>query len=334
MLARDESSALFAAQTLLAKAQDVRQEIDGVRQAKDIEYIHRMRVASRRMRAALAVFAPCLPERQIRKWTKGIRRITRALGQARDADVQLEFLREFLDSLSDRVDRTGINRLILRIRQHRARCQEDVCGAMDRLAQDALLEDMAARLEQLRARDVRLHVPQASQALYNLAGRAIIAHLDDLLSHAPSLADPQQVDQHHAMRIAAKHLRYTMEIFAPLYDNALEHPISTAKKAQGMLGDIHDCDVWIQHLPLFLEEERRRIYKYLGRAGPIKRIAVGIERLENNRRTRRRQQFSEFAAWWQKYQSAGDWEQLRTIVAAKMPPPPPQLPPDAGAVSG
>ena len=178
-MVHDESSRLFAAQVLLQKLQALRQEIDGVRAGKDIEFVHRMRVASRRMRAALAVFTPCLGARQTRKWTKGIRRITRALGEARDADVQLEFLRDFLSTLADRAARTGINRLILRLKQGRSRCQADVCKAMDRLAEAGLLEEMTAQLEQLRDRDMQHRVPATSPALYNLAGAAIAAHLVD-----------------------------------------------------------------------------------------------------------------------------------------------------------
>ncbi len=318
MPAHDESSRLFAAQVLLQKLQALRQEIDGVRAGKDIEFVHRMRVASRRMRAALAVFTPCLGARQTRKWTKGIRRITRALGEARDADVQLEFLRDFLSTLADRAARTGINRLILRLKQGRSRCQADVCKAMDRLAEAGLLEEMTAQLEQLRDRDMQHRVPATSPALYNLAGAAIAAHLVDLLSHEPSLADPLQIAQHHAMRIAAKHLRYTMEIFEPLYDNALECPLSAAKKCQSALGDIHDCDVWIDRLPQFMEEERQRISEYLGRSGPIKRIAIGIELLRQDRASQRADRFFGFAEYWRQQQSEGLWARLRETVAARM----------------
>jgi CHAD domain-containing protein len=70
-------------------------EIEGVRAAEDIEYIHRMRVASRRLRAALPLFLSCLPQKQYARWMKEITGITRALGEARDADVQIAFLARF-----------------------------------------------------------------------------------------------------------------------------------------------------------------------------------------------------------------------------------------------
>ena len=74
-------------------------EITGVKEAQDIEYIHRMRVASRRLRAALPLFSSCFPDKQYTKWMKEITKITRALGDARDADVQIAFLQKSLKKI-------------------------------------------------------------------------------------------------------------------------------------------------------------------------------------------------------------------------------------------
>ena len=78
-------------------------EIAGVKEAQDIEYIHRMRVASRRLRAALPLFRPCFPEKQYAKWMQEITKITRALGDARDADVQIAFLQKILKKNTKRI---------------------------------------------------------------------------------------------------------------------------------------------------------------------------------------------------------------------------------------
>jgi CHAD domain-containing protein len=71
------------------------QETEGVKAGKDIEYIHRMRVASRRRRAALPLCAPCFHQKRYHKWIAEIQTITRALSEARDVDVQMEFLRKY-----------------------------------------------------------------------------------------------------------------------------------------------------------------------------------------------------------------------------------------------
>ena len=95
----NDSYCLFGAKTLLKRLQDVVKEIDGVRKAEDIECIHDMRVATRRMRSALALFERCLSGKNYKKWNKQMRSVTRALGIARDADVQMDFLQEFMDTI-------------------------------------------------------------------------------------------------------------------------------------------------------------------------------------------------------------------------------------------
>ena len=85
-----DSYCLFGAKSLLNRLQNVAKEIDGVRKPDDIERIHDMRVATRRMRSALALFEKCLPGKKAKAWNKQMRRVTRALGAARDADVQMD----------------------------------------------------------------------------------------------------------------------------------------------------------------------------------------------------------------------------------------------------
>ena len=66
------------------------------------------------------------------------------------------------------------------------------------------------------------------------------------------------------MRIAAKHLRYTMEVFARLYDDKLKVPLKAARDAQPLLRAVHDADVRLEYLPRFLDEERRRPLDHFG----------------------------------------------------------------------
>ena len=93
---RNPGLAVFAAQQLIPRLDAMSREVEGVRAGEDIEYLHRMRVASRRLRAALPIFAPCLPRKKYGRWLADIRRITRVLGDARDADVQIAALKRFV----------------------------------------------------------------------------------------------------------------------------------------------------------------------------------------------------------------------------------------------
>ena len=67
--------------------------------------------------------------------------------------------------------------------------------------------------------------------------------LDELTSFSPRVLDPAEVEALHDMRIAAKRLRYILELFAPRLGPAATRAAKVTKKLQDLLGEIHDCDV-------------------------------------------------------------------------------------------
>ncbi|HNU36137.1 MAG TPA: YfcE family phosphodiesterase, partial [Methanomassiliicoccales archaeon] len=73
---------------------------------------------------------------------------------------------------------------------------------------------------------------------------------------------------HHALRIAGKHLRYALEAFRDAYDDGLDDEIKVLKKLQDTVGELHDCDVWLQRLP-GLREEAPTAAKAIDRLGTV-----------------------------------------------------------------
>ena len=314
-----ESYCLFGAKALLNRLQNVAREIDGVRKAEDIERIHDMRVATRRMRSALALFEKCLPGKDSRKWNKQMRRVTRALGTARDTDVQMDFLQGFLDSLTEKRYRAGIQRLLLRLRQCREKAQEAVAVAMDQLELSGVLEEMGGTLRRIRVHARMNHVDENSPHVYQQAYLTISLRLEDMLAYETYVTQPERLEELHAMRIASKRLRYTMEVFEPLYDGELKQPLKTVRKVQTMLGDIHDCDVWVDYLPQFLEEERARTVEYYGHARPLNRLKTGILYLQQERQEHRKALYSEFVQFWRQVQEQNLWDNLLEKISQPLP---------------
>lgn len=323
-----ESYRLFGAKALLKRLQGVAKEIDGVRKAEDIECIHDMRVASRRMRSALALFEKCLPAKSLKKWNKEMRRVTRALGAARDADVQMDFLQEFLDSLTELRYRAGVQRLLLRLQQRREGSREKVIEAMDRLELSGVLEGMSKMLRQIRVHARMNRVDEHSPYVYQQAYVAISLRLEDMLAYEIYVNQPERLEELHAMRIAAKRLRYTMEVFEPLYNGGLKELLKTVRKVQTMLGDIHDCDVWVEYLPQFLEEEGTRTLEYYGHTRPLNRLKTGILYLQQERREHRMKLYQEFVEFWQQLQDQNLWDDLLEKISHPLPEPV-KIPPDA-----
>ncbi len=331
----DQGTCTFGAGVLLGHVQALEAEVEGVHSGHvDIEYIHRARVASRRLRAALPLFIGCLPEKKSRQWLKEIRKVTRALGEARDADVQIERLEQVEKDLSAPRYRAGVLRLLLRLKQRRARLQKPVSKAMERLTESGVLPAMHERLAPIaeQAELIYIYTPD----LYRHSFNAITARLEAFLAFDAIVPQPEKVTELHEMRIAAKWLRYTMETFAPLYGINLKPYIKAVKDAQEHLGEIHDADVWIAFLPQFLLEEHKRTVQYYGHDLPFRRMVAGIRYFEQERKLARAAQYEQFFREWEGCKAEGLWDDLhRTIQTPFLHPenmyPPPE--PDEEEIS-
>jgi CHAD domain-containing protein len=320
MTAIDPSYQLLACQYLRKQLDALTREVQGVRENQDIEPVHQARVASRRMRAALGMFSDCFDARKLDKWRKRMRKVTKGLGAARDLDVQIAFLEEFLAGLEekDRRHRPGVERLTLRLRQEREAVQPKVVKTLDALEKGNALAEMHGELEKvlflLRHRAVSLQSPYAFE---RTAGH-IRQRVKMLLTHEQTLADPQDAPGHHRLRIDAKRLRYTMEICDPVYEGQLARAIKAVKKVQSLLGDVHDCDVWAQDVAAFMDQERQRTVEYFGHHGPFNRLKPGLERLLDERLRCRAETFARLVEHWTALSEEHLWDKLEATLRSRV----------------
>jgi CHAD domain-containing protein len=117
----DASFSKAAKKTVKVRAAEVFAHAEGVLNLDDVEPVHDMRVATRRLRAALEVFEPCFPHKRHRKALKKVKGLADALGERRDADVEIALLESLTDETAE-ADRAALHRLIdeLRVRQAEA----------------------------------------------------------------------------------------------------------------------------------------------------------------------------------------------------------------------
>ena len=306
---------LCLARTALKYLHALMAEMEGVRQAEERECVHRMRVATRRLRSVLPLFATSLSRQTCVRWRKQLRRVTRALGAARDTDVQIACVQQFLHDRASAEERAGVERLILRLEQQRQALQEPVVKALERFAARQLAEEMEETLAQMASESEAYEVDVPGRRVYRQTRKGILKRLDAFEAYAPYVPQPECVKELHAMRIAAKHLRYIMQALAPLYSDELAEPIQAARLCQKKLGDIHDCDVWTDTLPRFLEEEQERTLAYFGSTTPFEPLRAGILALQHNRQQQRDQAYQEFVMFWDQLQAQGVWERLRQTLA-------------------
>jgi CHAD domain-containing protein len=327
----DAAYLALAAKYVRRQAKQLAEQLDGVRAASDIEYVHRARVASRRLRAALRVFADCFGAKPAKRWRKQIRNVTRELGAARDSDVQLDFLFGFLHGLKVPAVYPGVVRLLSRLERQREELQPQVIAAVERLRAKGAIDDLLFATRRIWSKLNPGADRQRSAHACRLAEKHVVGRLEEMLPLQDSLHDAEATPRHHALRIAVKRLRYTLEIVKPLYGEPLETVIAAARTMQTLLGDMHDCDVWEQRLDALTAAERKRIRKHFGHEGPLARLEVGIEYLRQDRRARRQEAFEELSAFWGEATQQGRWDDLRRIlrgeaIEPQTPPAPAQQP--------
>jgi CHAD domain-containing protein len=133
-----------ARRAVAVRAQEVFEHADGVLDTTDIERVHDMRVATRRLRAALEVFADAFPKGEFKPVLRDVKRLADALGERRDPDVHIEEFTKLRTRFKPD-DRPGLDLLLEELRGDQARGNERLAAALDE-ARDG---DLAGRLARL-----------------------------------------------------------------------------------------------------------------------------------------------------------------------------------------
>jgi CHAD domain-containing protein len=288
-----------AARETISKLFDqLMKNLPGTRDGSDIEALHDMRVASRRMRASLKVFKTCLPAEYREPVEVEMGAITRALGQVRDQDVFIDHLRSYMRG----TDKLSIRWLIDREIKIRDGARISMLSALDELEQSDLRDRLSILLENARktkADSGKLYKNLFGEQAYSL----VTPRLSDLCAYDTVIIDPENVAGLHAMRIAAKKLRYTLEAFAPCFGEPMQDAILHLKTMQDFLGLVHDCDVWMEKLTEYskdpVQNEKR-----------LSTLQTMISRMSDIRSNT----YTQAVEYWGKLRDDGYAEELTALV--------------------
>ncbi len=191
--------------------------------------IHDLRVATRRLQAAIDLFAAHLPERPRRRLERRARAIRRRLGALRNAFV----LRDLLPRITSRLP-VGEKRCASAL----ARRLEKTIAEGRRAGRRDGLPGLRKRLRRL------LRAPAGASTTPDRPLTAGVPPADSL-EHACREANGQDVEAMHRLRIAVKRHRYTLEILSEAGQSGLRPAIRQARALQGDLGGLHDLDLLI-----------------------------------------------------------------------------------------
>jgi CHAD domain-containing protein len=172
----------------------------------------------------------------------------------------------------------------------------------------------------MKARRVKGVEPGGS--LVENAERIIAVRLDELTGFAPKVFDPGEVEALHDMRIAAKRLRYVLEVTADLFGPYADDARKKVKELQDLLGEIHDADVLEPRVLALIEELRDEDVAAVaeGREPRHADQYRGLELLVVRTRAKRKKLFQAFLDFWTDLERDGFRARLQYAIAERPEP--------------
>jgi hypothetical protein len=181
----------------------------------------------------------------------------------------------------------------------------------------------------VKARPVKKLDP--TRALGENAARIVQVRLDEMVSFAPRALDGRTKAQHD-MRIAAKRLRYVLEVTGFVFGKPADTARRRARDLQDILGEIHDCDVMLPRVRVHRERlQQRDAVTVRARAGsapdldprlaaraPHRTAYRGLDVLAVYLEARRELLESRFADFWGRQEQTGTWTRLQRVVEAHL----------------
>jgi CHAD domain-containing protein len=203
----------------------------------DADAVHQARVATRRLREALPLVGAGSDARKVER---SVRRLTRTLGPVRELDVALHTLAQF--DQADEVPHDAAACLAEAVTAERAPLFAQLVKHIDRLNVPKLrAKAVKAARKATRHAPVRGRDPQRIAAARGRAARRA-ARLQGAIEAAAGIYIPERL---HVVRIAVKKLRYSLEVARELSGSRAVARIRTLKRAQDLLGRLHDLEVLI-----------------------------------------------------------------------------------------
>ncbi|MCC6443916.1 MAG: CHAD domain-containing protein [Armatimonadetes bacterium] len=272
----------------------------GTRAGEDIEALHDMRVATRRLRAAFRVFSRTFKKEAVGGLLEDVRWLGGGLGTVRDLDVLLEFLEGYRRE-APQEDMPGLDALIADRRAERGSRRMEMLALLDSERYEQFKADFQ---DFLMNPDPGLRPGANRRRVREEAPKALRQRLKDVLDFDERLPDaPPEVL--HALRIEGKRLRYTCEFFQGTYDRRLDDLIKRTTEMQGLLGNIHDADVTVE----FLKQYQENLFPDTSEAD-----RRAIKRLEEFLSDRRSEDTKAFYVHWADFSSAATRKKVQRTI--------------------
>lgn len=234
----------------------------GTRLGQDIEALHDMRVATRRMRAAYGIFADYFDPAVLAPFNKGLRKIGRALGTVRDLDVLIEKAEAYQAALGEEQP-DALAPLLADWHARREVARREMLAHLDSPAYRDFVGAFQTFLTTpgAGARPIPIGEPLPHQVRH-VAPRLILTRYEIVRAYE-TIIDGAPLATYHRLRIDCKRLRYALEFFRDVLGPEAPELIRQVTAMQDLLGALQDAHVAEGLIASFLEEQRKKRKKGL-----------------------------------------------------------------------
>ncbi|MCK5719547.1 MAG: CYTH and CHAD domain-containing protein [Thiomargarita sp.] len=216
---------------------------DMVLYGKDIEGVHQMRVALRRLRSCLSLYSPLIPEKSYIKIEKKIKHLIKILGVARDLDVLIFNLKEiFLQSVTTPLLEAEMENLQLQVSILKEQAYKDVRKMLHSRCYNGLLLQLGQWITQRYWRknlnSKQLH--QLEQPISSFANKILKSQFNTVQQQGEELIQ-LNIKQLHELRITIKKLNYGIRFFFELFPHKKAQLFyNQVSELQDIIGNIND----------------------------------------------------------------------------------------------
>lgn len=288
------------------------------RSHEDVEFVHQLRVSTRRAAAALRLFRGWLPESKRRPLARLLRKARRAAGEARAADVLAQRFTD--DAVRHAADpatadlAAALRWLVERMAERRQAAQLRVRKVHEAGTADEIRRRRKRLLQSMRTRGrAQRRSADARRAAYTL-GQLAEQELPGLVEavRQTDAADLDDIERLHELRIRAKRLRYALEILVDcLPPDFRQELYPRFERMQDMLGEINDLSEIIELIDGFARE--RTVGSAASQVDDAP-DAAGLQRAADEYRVALRERREEFTRWWSGPDAAHLFAELERMI--------------------
>jgi CHAD domain-containing protein len=286
----------WLAEVLRVRFEEVIKCRDAALDPARIDGVHDMRVAIRRLRSVIRDFGEITDKFPLKNLRKRLKRLADSLGVVRDADVCITTLEKLSTEATDEAMRAGIESITSEYRVARAAGLEELKQELS----PARIADLESRFDGALGESLKQRGLYQVGRIEEAAEKIISKCRKEFLDQGDAIYYPHSIQRLHRMRIAGKHLRYAVELFADVLGEGAETIADETKKMQGYLGDVHDCDVWTTQL------RQRALNGNTKKEAPVNERKAAVWLMSEFQR-RRTKAYRKALALWTKWDEDSFW---------------------------